>query len=507
MTEIQSCRDLDDGAELSADVVIVGSGAGGAVIAAELAAAGQCVVILEEGPHITPERFAAMRPSESIRHAWRDGAMTVAFGVKNTPMVNVTMGRCVGGTSTLTGGVCFRAPQSVHDVWSKQRKLTELTAEGLAPFYDRVEQDIHVEEVDASKRSRSTQLFSEGAEQLGFSLKPLRRNTINCRGCGRCNFGCPHQAKQSVDLVYLPRALKDGAQIFSDCLVNSILTKGDRAVGVTGRALDERGKPHGHITVHSKRVVICAGSYHTPLILQASKVGRQSKQVGRNLTLHPAFRMIARFDEPVRGWSGALQSAYSDSFEHERITMVGLFVPPAVLGATMPGFGREHTDRTAKIANLALFGGLIHDEGGGVVRPGRGREPFVTYRMDPKDRVVVPKLIRRMAETFRAAGAKEIFLPIFGAEPITPDQLDSYDFEHIPGRRFESASQHPLGSCRMGTEAKSSVVDPNGECWDLKELWVGDGSVVPTSLGVNPQLTIMAMALRIASKMLERPLP
>jgi choline dehydrogenase-like flavoprotein len=152
------------------------------------------------------------------------------------------------------------------------------------------------------------------------------------------------------------------------------------------------------------------------------------------------------------------------------------------------------------------MGGLIHDEGGGVIRKSLGREPLVTYRMSPSDRAALPRLVEVMADTFAAAGAEEIFLPILGHKPVTPDELRHLDVASIPARRYECASQHPLGSARMGKSADSSVVDPNGRCWDTEELYIADGSILPTSLGVNPQVGIMTMATRIALRLRELPL-
>ncbi|MHB8418248.1 MAG: GMC family oxidoreductase N-terminal domain-containing protein [Myxococcales bacterium] len=491
---------------LETDVVVVGSGAGGAVVAAELAEAGQRVLVLEEGAHTPPERYGQMRPSEQLRAMWRRLGMTAALGVGDTPMINVMMGRTVGGSSTLTGGVCFRIPEPVLRQWHGTHGLQEMTPALLEPCHAAVEKAVHVEEVPLSMRSRSTALFAEGAAKLGYALKPLRRNTSGCEGLGRCNFGCPKGAKLSVDLTYLPRAASAGAELYSDCRVERILTRGDRAVGVAGRLL-AGGRAAGRLTVRARRVVVAAGAYHSPLLLQASGVGRRSGQVGRNLTLHPSFRVTARFDEEVRGWLGAMQSAYSDAFEHEGITLLSVFNPPGVVAVAMPGIGPEHVTRARSLPHLAVFGALIHDQGGGRVRRLWGREPTVTYRMAREDRARVPRALRLVAQTFFAAGAREVFLPVLGSEPVTADQLATLDLEHVPGRRFECGSQHPLGTCRMGVSPERSVVDPDGQAWDLKELYVVDGSILPTSLGVNPQLSVMTLATRIAWKMRERPLP
>ncbi len=252
---------------------------------------------------------------------------------------------------------------------------------------------------------------------------------------------------------------------------------------------------------------MAAGAWHNPDLLRRSIPPWRwplLPQLGRHLTLHPSFRLLARFDEDVRGWQGALQSAYTDHFMDRGMTLVSLFVPPGVLAATMPGFGPHHAKRAAEIPSLAMFGGLLHDEGGGVVLPSPAREPVVAYRMARGDRARIPALLRLMAGIFFAAGARECFLPVLGADPVTPDTLARLPLEQLPGHRFESASQHPLGTLRMARSAREGVVDVDGRPFGAEGLWVADGSIVPTSLGVNPQVTVMAMALRVADRLLER---
>lgn len=500
-------RDVTERLELDADVVIVGSGAGGAVVAAHLAEAGQSVIVLEEGPHVTPARYGKMRPSESMRHIWRDGATTFVLGLGDTPMINITMGRCVGGSSVLTGGVCFRTPGYVLNEWVKAHGLTEMSEAALEPCFEDVEEAIHVEDVPVSMRSRSTAKFAEGAARLGYPLKSMRRNTKDCNGCGRCNFGCPHGAKLSVDLTYLVRAVSAGARIISDARVDRVTVDGSRATGVVGRLLDgDRRKPTHRLRVRAKRVVVSAGSYGSPALLIRTGVGRGQETVGCNLTLHPAFRMMAAFDEPIEGWKGALQSAYGDAFEDERLTLTGLFVPPGILAGTMPGIGPEHAWHAGQIPHLAVFGGLIHDEGGGRVHHVLGRT-FSTYRMGAADRALIPRILRIMADTFFAGGAREVYMPILGLGAVSADRLRTLDLESVRGRDIECASQHPLGSCRMGTSAANAVVDADGQTFEVRDLFVVDGSVLPSSLGVNPQLSIMAVATHLAWKLRERPLP
>ena len=497
---------VEGNVEESADVVIVGSGAGGAVVAAHLAEAGRSVAVVEEGPYVPQERYGRMRPSESLRHLWRDGGSTVAMGIGNTPVINVMMGECVGGSSVLTGGVCFRAPPSVLGHWSEALRLADLSESAMHPYFEDVERAVHVEEVPVSLRSRSTLAFSRGADRLGHPLSPMRRNTRGCHGCGRCNFGCPEDAKLSVDRTYLRRATAAGARIFSDFHVEGVVTKGARAAGVSGTVRRNGARRSSRFFLRGRHVVVAAGAYCTPLLLLRAGVGKQSGQVGRNLTLHPSFRMMARFDERIEGWKGALQSAFCRDFEHERIHLNGLFVPPGILAGTMPGVGERHAERARLVPHLAVFGGMIHDEPGGRVHHALGRR-LITYQLSSADNRAVSRTLSLLGETFLAAGARELYLPILGLEPCDADRFRALDFDRVPRRKLECSSQHPLGTARMGVSPEHSVVGPDGECWELENLFVADGSVMPTSLGVNPQETIMAMATRIAFRLRERALP
>lgn len=496
---------------LDADVVIVGSGASGAVLAAELAEAGQRVLVLEEGEHIPSEEVGRLRPTQTVRRAWREAGMCFSVPVGDSPPINVMVGRCIGGSSVMTGGVCFRTPDEVLNEWVHEHGLKDLSPAHMAPFFDEVERRSHVEVVPESMRSLSTVLYEQGARRLGYELAPNQRNTKGCCGCSRCNFGCPHQAKWSVDLTYLPRALAAGARILSDCAVERVLTYGERAVGVRGRLLDAQGKRRRRFVVRAGRVILACGGMHTPGLLSASGLGEGLPALGQGVTLHPSFRVMARFDQPVYGWRGALQSAHSNAFFHERLTLMSVFVPTGVLTATMPGVGPDHAAVAEQVPHLAMFGGMVHDDPGGRIYPRRSllglfagaEEPVLTYEMSRRDRAAVSRLLRVLGETFFAAGAREVFLPVLGGVDgvhggLSADQLRRLDLDRIPAGRFECASQHPLGSCRMGTHRDSSVVNERGQVWGLRELYVVDASILPTSLGVNPQISVMAMATRLA---------
>lgn len=479
------------------DVVIVGSGAGGAVVARELARDGRSVLVVEEGGHYTPEEYGAMTPSHSFRRMAREAGMSVAVGIGDTPLIALLAGKCVGGSSVLTGGVCFRIPEEVLHGWKTELGLTRMSPEELDPYFSEVERTCNVEVVPEYMRSRSTELFVEGAAKLGIPMYSMRRNTKGCRGSARCNFGCPHKAKMSVDISFLPDACEHGAHILADALVERIDVAGGRARGVRGRFLDETGEPRVPFEIRAKVVVVSCGSMHTPLLLRQS--GLDSKHIGRHLTLHPAIRVGALFDEEVNGWDGSLQSVYSDHFLPEGITLNGVYSAVNVLAAAFPGTGREHRRLVKKMPNLAFFGAQIHDEPGGQVRRWLSREPLVLYRMHKSDKRKLFRAIKILSQMAFAAGAKEVLVPVFGMPTIKKEKdLDFLDGDELHASRVECMAFHPLGSAKMARDPRAGVVKPTGETWAVENLFVVDGSVLPTSIGVNSQLPVMGISMMLA---------
>jgi choline dehydrogenase-like flavoprotein len=336
-------------------------------------------------------------------------------------------------------------------------------------------------------------------------MKPLRRNMdARCRGLSRCNFGCPVGAKRSVDVAYLPSAFAHGARLVSDALVERVLVERGRAAGVTGRLLggDDR-RPSHSFRIRARVVVTACGTLHTPLLLKAS--GLRSTHVGRGVTLHPGGRVVALFREPLRGWDGALQSVYSDHYAAEGIKRVGVFGPVNILAAGMPGVGPAFDAGVRRMANLGAFGAMIHDDAGGRVRRGPGREPLLSYRMTPRDLARLRRSFRILADIALAAGAEQVIVPIFGWPSVrTTAEARALESESFDPRRIECFSFHPLGSARMGRDPRAGVVDQDGESYELPGLFVADGSIIPSSIGVNSQIAIMTVATRIAWRLRER---
>lgn len=500
-------RDLPRGFDEDCDVVIIGSGAGGSVVATTLAEAGLRVIVLEEGPYYRPRDYQTFTPTESLRRLFRESGMITAFGIGQTPIISVTVGRAVGGSSILTGGVCFRIPSSVHEHWVRELGLNQLGERDLEAAYNEVERRMMVREVPADMRSLSTARFVEGADRLGIPMRPLRRNTgSDCEGNGRCNFTCPAGAKRSVDVSYLPSAIDHGARIVSDALVERFIVERGRAAGVEGRILGgPGGRPSHAFRIRAPIVVSACGTLHTPMLLERAGVGRKSGQVGKHLTLHPAGRVVARFDDKLNGWDGALQSVYSDHFDAEGIKLVGVYTAPNVLAGGFPGVGAALRRNAESLPYCGVFGGMVHDDGGGQVRTGLGREPVLTYAMAPRDLLRLRRSFTILAEMAFAAGAREVIAPIFGTKPLkNMDEVRQLERAELDARRIECMAFHPLGSARVANDPRRGVVDQSGEAFDLPGLYVADGSILPTSIGVNSQVPIMSMATRIAWGIAER---
>jgi choline dehydrogenase-like flavoprotein len=418
------------------------------------------------------------------------------MGIGETPIMSVTVGRNVGGSSVHTGGVCFRIPGSVHREWVNARGLPELSERELEKAYEAVERRVNVTTVPVEDRSRSTEKFVQGAEKLGVTMQSMRRNTVGCEGLARCNFGCPKGHKMSVDVSFLPAAVKNGTRVVSDALVERLIFEGDRVVGVEGRLLHNAQKKR--IRARAPVVVLACGTLHSPLLLEAS--GVSSKHVGKHITLHPSARVCAFFDEKINGWDGALQSVFTDAYASEGITINGVYSPVSVLAAGMPGFGPHQRRLVQSMPNVAVIGGMVHDEGGGAVyRAPAGREGVLTYEMAPRDLLRLRRSMVIMGEMAFAAGAREVTVPIFGVGPVRDvATLRRLQTDPLDAQRIECIAFHPLGSARMANDARRGVTSSDGAVFGTRGLYVADGSVLPSSIGVNSQLPIMAMATRIA---------
>ncbi len=472
---------------LEADVCVIGAGAGGAVAAAELAEGGARVVVLEQGPRHDADRFNA-RPLEMMTRLYREGGQLTTLG--NPPIV-LPLGKGIGGTTLVNSGTCFRTPAHVLERWQREFGLDGLTADALEPCFARVEQALSIAEVTPELAGRNAAVARRGAEALGWSHGYLKRNARGCVGSGVCAFGCPTSAKQHVGITYIPRAQAAGAEVIVGADVRRVLVERGQARGVEARLPDG-----GRLEVRAPDVVVAAGTIHTPLLLARSGLGGSSGQLGQNLTLHPATGAYALMDEVVDMAKGVPQSFYVDEFSSEGIIFEGVAGPPSYVAMSLPLAGARHAAAMASYRNLAMFGLMVSDSSRGSVRSLAGR-PLIRYDLVEADVARFRSGLVRIEELFLAAGAREVYLPLPpGMRP-----------ERARPRDLKLMAFHPLGTARADARPDHGVVDGALALHGVRGVHVADGSVVPSSLGVNPQLTIMALATRLAFALLGRTAP
>lgn len=479
------------------DVCVIGSGAGGAVVAKELAEGGMRVAVLEEGRWWETDEFNA-RPREMTPRLYRDAGQVATLG--NPPII-LPLGRAVGGTTLINSGTCFRTPSSVLARWRDEYGLGELTDAALEPYFRRVERILNVSQVPADLAGRNAAIVRRGTEALGYSGDFLYRNVRGCIGSGVCVFGCPSGAKQHVGITYMPRAWAAGATTYTGARAEQIELEGGRA-----RAVVASTSGGGRLRVQCERVVVSCGAIHTPGLLRRQGLGGQSGELGRNLAIHPATAARAVMDEQVDMWRGVPQSYYVDEFASEGIMLEGAAGPPDYIAMAMPAIGPELRDTMLGFRQMSQFGVMVSDSSRGEVREVLGR-PQIRYDVNERDTARFKRGLQILADIYWAAGAREVMLPVKGVPVLRGGDSSPLDNAEIRASQLELMAFHPLGTARAGADPAKAVLDGNLRVHGAENVYVADGSAVPSSLGVNPQITIMSLATRLAHHLLGRPAP
>ena len=478
---------------LDADVVVVGSGPAGAAVARVAARAGARVVVVEAGPWIEPGAFE-LSAFSSMRQTYRGMGAQVLVGPAPIPYVQ---GRMVGGSSPINGAICWRLPRDVHRAWLVADPALEETLSwaALEAATDEVEARLGVAPTDAAIAGRKNELMARGAEALGLAHRPIRRNVRGCEGLGRCMQGCPKGRKQSADLTLLADAVESGATVLSQVVVRRVRRRAGAVVGVVGRAV-----AGGAVEVRAPRVVLAASAVQTPALLLAS--GVRHGPVGRHFQCHPGVSMAGRFREPVRMWEGATQGHEVTGLRADGLKFEALGFGPGILAARMDGVGRTLAEGIADLAHWLDWGVAIRAEAEGRVRQVGGRA-VVTFRPSAADVGRFRRGLRVLGEMMFAAGAERVSPGVRGFAASVDDpralaELETDGPTH-PGA-FTCAVTHMFGTCRMGSDPAHSVVRPDFRHHRVEGLYVADSSVFPTSLGVNPQIAIMALAARCGER-------
>jgi choline dehydrogenase-like flavoprotein len=486
---ITAGRTLTRDLELTCDLVIVGSGAGGAMVAREAARAGLKVIVLEEGAHSTPRDFT-QREDEMLPLLFQDaGARTTDDGA-----VTVLQGRGVGGSTVHNTNLCKRAPAEVLERWN----VDGWRAQELAPHYEVVERDLSVTPLAETDLNKNNALLKRGAEKLGWKGGLLSHNRKNCVRSGFCELGCSFDAKENALKVLIPQAVSAGAQVYSDTRAEKVLVEGGRAVGVEAHARDADGKVRARVTVRGA-VCLSGSAVGSARLAIDSRLPDPSGGMGKSLRIHPGAAVAGIFDETVEGWLGIPQSYECteklrfDERADDRTWIVPAFAHPVGIAAALPGFGAEHMKMMRLYPKIAIFVAMLHDRSSGTVAVSGGRLK-IKYALDHDDQHALLRGMRACAELMLAAGAKKVVVPF--ARPLeltSPGGLDQIVTHGYAPLDPLLTAVHPMGTLPLGR-----VTDEQGRWRGLPGLWVADGSLFPTSIGGPPQITIYAAGHKVA---------
>lgn len=490
---------------LTCDVVIVGSGAGGGVVAGELTEAGYDVIVVEKGEYYHDTDFHGRELESTEKLYEKYGSLTTS-----DKSIVVLAGSVLGGGTTINWAASFRTPDEVREEWAREYGFTGATSKAFENSLNAVTKRLNVNtDTEASPQNAT---LARGCEALGYDIDVIPRNVKGCVECGYCNFGCVYGAKQGTLKTYLQDAFDRGARFLVRAYTERVLTERGVAKGVLVTVTDDAGQQH-QVTIKAKAVVVAAGAIHTPALLLRSGLGNAN--IGANLHLHPTTVMYGIFDHPIRGWQGAPMTRISRQFANldgrgfgVRLETAPVHPGIAALSLSWES-GRQHKATMAQLECLSNIIVLTRDRFGGRVGVDKRGYPVVDYRLHPYD---ARHLMRGLIEALKvqhAAGAHEVSTPhvkriAWCQGDNFDDFLASVEAEGLKPNAFSLFSAHQMSSARIGGSTATGALTPEGETYEVRNLYVADASAMPSATGVNPMISIMATAHYIAGEMKTR---
>ena len=498
--------------DISADIIIIGTGAGGGTSAEILAQAGLKVLMIEEGPLKTTRDFK-MDEQKAYADLYQENA---GRGTKDGG-IGILQGRCVGGTTVVNWTSSFRTPSPTLDYWQKTFQVKGCNHSDMVPWFEQMEKRLNIMPWHGVNENNS--VLKEGCEKLNIPWKAIPRNVKGCWNLGYCGMGCPTNAKQSMLVTTIPDALEHGATLLYQARVERLLIKNNKITGVECIALDDKKhKTSKKIIAKAPYVILAAGAINGPALMLRSNAPDPNKRIGKRTFLHPTVFSFAQFDKEISPFYCAPQSIYSDHFQWKNGTTgplgYKLEVPPlhpAISSIMLMGHGSSHVDEMSKLNNthamLALLrDGFDDDSIGASVTLSDNGSPIVDYPMNDYLFDGIKRAYLSMAEIQFAAGAKRV-------RPAHQhgEWFDSYEsfkegfhkLEHKVSNNLVG-SAHVMGGLPMGENKEFCLVDSNCKYHYLDNLWVFDGSVFPTSIGTNPQLSIYALVCKQATNLVKK---
>jgi choline dehydrogenase-like flavoprotein len=493
------------------DVLVIGLGAGGSMVFHELTRRGVDVLACELGAEYDPEQMTCREDEMLPRLFMEAGARaTRDFAVR------ILQGKGVGGSTIHNTNLCKRLPEKILQMWRQQRGLTSLTPENLEDDYAYVEELLGVKRIPDGRVNAQNAVLERGLEATGYAGGRLSHNRSHedCKESGFCELGCPNNGKQNAAKVLVPAGLDAGGRVLTGAQITRLHAEDGRIVGASGEAVDPiDGRVVGAFEVRCKRVVLGASATGSPALYLSSGLPDPNRLVGTNLHMHPGAVVMGAFDreddEPIRGWLGNPQSVECTEvleYGHDtdaRAWIVTGFAHPAGASTFVPGFGAEHTAMMKKFPRLASLIVMLHDHSSGRVSPAEGQAVHIDYRLAGEDYRALEVGIKAAGRLLLAAGAREVVVPL--VDPIRASNESDLDNAFVAADLGPHdpplAAVHPMSTMWMGSSPDDSVVDATGRHHLVRNLWVADGSLFPTSIGGPPQIPIYTFARRVARAM------
>ncbi|KYQ92076.1 glucose-methanol-choline oxidoreductase [Tieghemostelium lacteum] len=506
----------------STDVVVIGSGAGGGVTASLLAKAGYKVLILEKGGYLSPNNMT-WKESEAFPQLYEQAGTLTSDDLS----VNILAGSCLGGGTTVNWTASVRTPDHILDEWRKDCPNTfanDKFQEALNTISERINVNTQY-----STQSTANQLLKKGLDDLQLESSVIARNVKDCdtTQCGFCSMGCRTKSKQSSTVTYLEDACADGAQIITNCFVEEITKRMEPSKGsdpqqqmecvhgVVGTVQAPDGSGRYRIFVKANIIVASAGAIHTPALLLRSRI--KNNNIGSNFYLHPVCPVIGMYDQQVEVWKGPPMTVVSKAHMKTPTSNYGtiLEVPNAHIGLSLAvascqwAGSFDFKTLIQSIDRWNVYIPILRDSTPGKIKLDKDqRTPKIIYKLSEKDWKNMMPGIESSIRALHSTGAVKILLPCPGLPVFqsSHDDINQY-IQTIKSLKYKPngcsiVSAHQMGSCRMGSSRSNSVVNEQGESWDLKRLFISDGSVFPSALGVNPMLTIYATSYIIAKNII-----
>lgn len=500
---------------IAVDVLVIGSGAGGGSIARDLSAAGREVLVIEAGTLYTEETFPT-KERDAYERLYLDSGFTATADAH----IAILAGGTVGGGTTVNWMTAIPIPEPVRQEWEGEHGVTGAAGKEFASDLDAVLQEIGAK--DSQNVPPKDAAIIRGAKKLGWSSERIQMNRATCSDCGTCPFGCKVGSKQSSLRLHLAEAAANGARILPDCKAERLVIESGTATGAITTLGTRAGAPRT-LEIVAKTVVVAGGALRTPVLLQRS--GLTHPAIGKNLRLHPVSLVAGIFEEPIEMWRGTMQAAKSSRFIDSDAERNGYIIEsapghPGLLALGIPWSSRAEHERLMKLGRyIAPFLAIVKDDAGGTVTTSRAGFAEINYRTTPRDEHGLRHALHSMSRIAEAAGASEVIAagspPMSwrrsqGAEALEVylRRLSRFDFAPNRGTVF---SAHQMGTARMGSNSNDHVCDPWGRVRStarprmsdphgglIKGLYVADGSLFPTALGVNPMVTILAVAKRVS---------